>query len=104
MSVVRYSENPMLCSFVDGYQHFGGMFCPIFCIEGSRLKIVPGCYVSRLYGKWSVRLRRVRGSGVQFGLIGMVSRGNNEMVHPVIVLYKASEDVRDGLHLCVNLL
>ena len=85
----------MLCSFVSGYQHFGGMFCPIFCFEGSRVKIVPGCYVAKLYGRWSLRLRRVSGSGVQLGLTGMLSRKNDKMVHPVIVRYKASEDVQD---------
>ena len=42
----------MLYSFDSGYQHSGGMFCPIFCIEGSRIKMGPDCYISRLYGRW----------------------------------------------------
>jgi hypothetical protein len=71
------------------------MFCPIFWIEDSRIKMVPGFYLSRLYGRWSLRLRGVRGSGIQLGLIEMLSRENDEMVCSVIALYKASEDVQD---------
>jgi hypothetical protein len=56
--------------------------------------MVPGCYVLRLYGSWSLRLRRVRGSGVQLGLIEMLNGENDKMVRPVIVLYKAGEDVQ----------
>jgi len=44
------------------------------------MKIVPDCYVSRLYGRWSQRLRRVKGSGVHLGPIGMLSRENDKMV------------------------
>jgi hypothetical protein len=77
----------MLCSFVGGYQHFGGILCPIFWIEESRMKMVPGCYEARLYGRWSLRLRREMGSGVQLGLIEMLNRENDKMVCPVIVLY-----------------
>jgi len=68
------------------------MFCPIFCIEGSRIKMGPDCYISRLYGRWSLRIRKVRGSGVHLGLIRMLSRETDRMVHPVTVLYKAIED------------
>jgi hypothetical protein len=86
MLVVRKNENPLICSFVGGCQHFGGMFCPIFWIEGSRMRMGSGCYIARLYGRWSLRLGKVRGSGVQFGLTGMLGRENEKMVRSVIVL------------------